>query len=368
MKVLHVCQQDDAAGGGAVRVAVELAKRQTAHQVTAKCVFVYGGPGALGKELSGNALYLQNGNRHERMLAAWRFYRLLKAEKPDIIHHHDGVTWTHLVSRAALVGKCVGHGHLTAPAPHARWRHRLAGFVHANTYHHLFCVSESVAQSWIHRGYPKNKIDVIPNGVDTQRFTPASMGQKRDARHRFEIPEDATVFAFVGRLHNEVKRVDDFVRTVAAMSENVWGLVAGTGTDELSLRQLATELHASHRIRFVGLQDPPTPCYHASDVFLMTSCYEPFGLVVLEAAACGLPVAGFASDGGVNGLMEFIQAPILMKREPAKLGELALSLLDKPASKFAEVRESVCDHFSWDRVVGKLVHKYSEILTGHPSC
>lgn len=368
MKVLHICQQDDAAGGGAVRVAVELAMRQAARQVDAKCVFAYGGAGVFGEDLARKALYLQQGPSSHRTSAAWNLYRLLKEEKPDIIHHHDGLIWTHLVTRTASAGKCIGHGHLGAPLPTAHWKHRLAGFVHRRTYDHLFCVSEDAAESWRRSGYPANRIEVIPNGVDTEVFVPATQEQRQAARLRFDIPPEATVFGFVGRLHNEVKRVDDFIRTVAAMPESVWGLIAGAGTDEVYLRCIVEELKISHRIRFLGLQNPSAPCYHACDVFLMTSTYESFGLVVLEAAACELPVAGFKAEGGVNDLMKFIQAPILEFREPVDLGNLALSLMLKPASKFAEVRESLCENFSWDRSVDKILHRYSEILTGHPSC
>ncbi|GAA5133634.1 hypothetical protein GCM10023213_03780 [Prosthecobacter algae] len=368
MKVLHICQQDDAAGGGAVRVAVELAKRQVARQVDAKCVFAYGGAGVFGEGLAGKALYLQQGPSSHRVSAAWNLYRLLKEEKPDIIHHHDGLIWTHLVTRTASAGKCIGHGHLGTPLPTAHWKHRLAGYVHRRTYDHLFCVSEDAAQSWRRSGYPGNRIEVIPNGVDTEVFAPATEEQRQAARLRFDIPSEATVFSFVGRLHNEMKRCDDFIRTVAAMPGHVWGLIAGTGVDDLSLRQLAVELKVSDRVHFTGLLNPATACYHASDVFLMTSSYEPFGLVVLEAAACGLPVAGFKAEGGVNDLMKFIQAPILEFRDPVDLGNLALSLLLKPASKFAEIREALCENFSWDRSVDKILHTYSEILTGHPSC
>lgn len=365
MKVLHICQRDDPATGGAGRVAVELARRLPEFGIDAKCVFLYGPSGAFSVELPGRCLHLHGAPGSQIMSTARRLRKVLKKEQPDIIHHHDGLTWTHIVTNSWRKAKCVGHGHLTAPPPTASWKHRLAGWVQRRTYDQMICVSTCVAKSWQQSGFPADQIDVIPNGVDTSVFVPATTAQKKAARRHLQLPEDAQIISYVGRLHNEVKRCDDFVRTLALLPKEVWGVMAGSGPDEENLRRLAIDLGVSDRLRFAGLLNPATVCYQASDIFVMTSAYEPFGLVVLEATACGVSAIGFAADGGVTELLECVGATVLHSRSPDLMAQAVSKMLDARGSydpAGIRDRSRVCENYSWKTVVQKVAARYSALV------
>jgi len=142
-------------------------------------------------------------------------------------------------------------------------------------------------------GFDDDDVYMIPHGVNADRFYP------REETHPAVNPEKKTVL-YVGRLGAR-KGVDLALQAVAKLDNpEVEFLIAGTGRHEEYLRSLAAELKIENQIRFLGYvpsEDLPQ-LYSSSDVFVLPSKYEGFGLVVLEAAACGTPVIG-ANAGGI---------------------------------------------------------------------
>ncbi|MES2505736.1 MAG: glycosyltransferase family 4 protein [Verrucomicrobiota bacterium] len=365
MKVVHICQRDDAATGGAVRVAAELMKRLPGLGIEVRCLFVYGGPGRFAAELPGQCDYLKG--RPGRGVAAnlLALAKYLARERPDIIHHHDGLTWTHLVTVLWRPALKVGHAHLGFPRPQACFRHRLAGWMFLRAYHRLFGVSEATSQTWVQAGMPEASVSRLPNGVDVNVFKPASAAEREAARKKFGLPMEAKVVCFVGRLDTVIKGVDDYIRVIAALPSSYWGLVVGTGPDEPELQLMAAESGAGERIRFVGLQEETGPCYHASDLFLMTSRHESFGLVVLEAAACGLGVFGYEVGGGGAELLEALNIPVLKERDAAVMAERVQAWCKnahEQASVCALRREKVVSNYSWDPIAVKVAECYAAWL------
>lgn len=359
MKVLHVCQRDDPATGGAVRVAVELVRESTALGVDAKILFVYGGPGPFRDELPGRCLHLQTTGTASRWKDALAFLRCLATERPDLVHHHDGLAWTCLLSKFSGRTAIVTHGHLTAPEPGASLRHHVAGWVHALLPDHLIAVSAPVARSWQTAGTAPQRISVIPNGINASLFHPPTPQERHNARRDFGLPDEATVIAFVGRLQNEMKGCDDFLRIIAALPPSHWGLIAGSGPDESALHRLAVDLGIENRVRFAGFVHPTTPCHHASDLFLMTSSFEPFGMVVLEAAACGVRVVGLPAWGGVTDLLHDLRAPVAANREPAEIADLIRKTLDSPTSQLSP--QSVTGTYAWLKVAQAVAKTYATL-------
>lgn len=359
MRAIHLVQRDDPATGGAGRVAVELVKRLPEFGVDAKCLFLYGEPGPFAAELPGQCIHLMLRSARD----AWRGSALLRGtllrERAEVVHHHDGLTWTHLVTPLVPRVRRYGHAHLDPPGPNAPWRHRLAGFLHRRTYGRLVCISEDTRRAWVASGFPTARTVVIPNGVDTDAFTPPTGAQSLAARERLGLPPDAAVIGYCGRLHNAMKGTDDFLRVVAVLPEQVWGVLAGSGPDEDALRALAVELGVAGRVHFAGALSPALPLYHASNAFVLTSHYEPFGLVALEAVACGLPVFAFAARGGLDALLRDVGATVIGPREPRQLAAALLNFLDRecvngnpPAGNDALAR------YSWTAAARALAEDY----------
>ncbi len=156
-------------------------------------------------------------------------------------------------------------------------------------------------------GADRDRIEIVPPGVDHQVFVP---GDRTSARQALGLDPAGRVLLYVGRIQ-PLKGADLAVRALAELDDDVSLLVVGgpSGTDGRSqvvaLRKLVADLGLDHRVRFV----PPQPhdrlvaYYQAADVCLVPSRTESFGLVALEAAACGTPVVA-ADVGGLGSVVD----------------------------------------------------------------
>ncbi|WP_406061649.1 glycosyltransferase [Streptomyces sp. NBC_01077] len=158
-------------------------------------------------------------------------------------------------------------------------------------------VSPSVARRLTDWGVPADRIQVVPNGIETDRFA-FDARARRLARGILGLPEDAYVVGGVGRL-TPGKRFDRLVRAVASVPAARL-LLVGEGEQREELLRVARECGAADRVLLAGAcEDPPNAAspgpslpelLAAMDVFVSTSPDETFGLAVVEALAAGLPV------------------------------------------------------------------------------
>jgi phosphatidylinositol alpha-1,6-mannosyltransferase len=161
----------------------------------------------------------------------------------------------------------------------------------------------------------------VPPGVDPHRFRPLGRAERCAAREALGIPTDATVVAGVSRLVPR-KGFDVLLDAVSLLEVPVQVAIAGGGRDRERLGDRAEQLGLGDRVRFLGRvpdEDLPT-VYRAGDVFGML-CRERwggleaegFGIVFLEAAACGIPAVAGHSGGShealVDGETGFVVAP-----------------------------------------------------------
>ncbi|MCG5216991.1 D-inositol-3-phosphate glycosyltransferase [Streptosporangium sp. KLBMP 9127] len=169
-------------------------------------------------------------------------------------------------------------------------------------------------------GAPPGKVAVVNPGVNLSVFQPASQGA---ARHRLDLPQDAHVLLFVGRIQ-PLKAPDVLLRAAARMliedpalrSRLILAFVGGPSGNGLSRPSLLADLAESLGISDVVRLVPPAPqdeladWYRAADVTVVPSHSESFGLVALESQACGTPVVAAAVGGlrtavrgGVSGVL-----------------------------------------------------------------
>src|SRR5947209_1713606 len=182
-------------------------------------------------------------------------------------------------------------------------------------------------------GADRNRVEVLPPGVDHRLFSP---GDRVAARARLGHPGDR-VLLFVGRIQ-PLKGLDLAVRALAEIDDAVlWAVGGPSGHDgpaELErVQKLAADLGVAERLLIL----PPRPhhelvdYYRAADVCLVPSRTESFGLVALEAAACGTPVVASAV-GGLRSLVEHGRIGFLVDgRDPAVFAAYTAELLDNPS-------------------------------------
>jgi glycosyltransferase involved in cell wall biosynthesis len=142
-------------------------------------------------------------------------------------------------------------------------------------------------------GISQDRIQLMPYVVDNEWWTEnARHVDRRCVRKRWKIPEDASVILFCAKLQ-PWKRPQDLLRAFARTGiSNSFLVYAGEGALRAELESEAMELRVRERVRFLGFmnQSALPGVYCASDIMVLPSEYEPFGLVVNEAMLCGCPV------------------------------------------------------------------------------
>lgn len=175
----------------------------------------------------------------------------------------------------------------------------------------VICNSNMVKQQIVERfEIAADKLHVIYNGVDIERFSPHNkQAQRTELRHMLAIPDNIATAAFVGSGFQR-KGLSVVLKSIAAGSENCHLLVVGTDKRLQSYRRLANDLGLTERVHWLGVQQDVAPYYSAADYFFLPSLYDPFPNVVFEALASGLPVITSQQCGaaeiltdGVNGFV-----------------------------------------------------------------
>jgi D-inositol-3-phosphate glycosyltransferase len=211
------------------------------------------------------------------------------------------------------------------------------------------------------------RIEIVSPGVDHSVFAP---GDRAEARHRLRI-DAHRVLLFVGRIQ-PLKGVDLAVRCLAELDDPdstlliVGGPSGVDGEAELArIRVLVDDLGLTDRVRFV----PPQPhesladYYRAADVCLVPSRTESFGLVALEAAACGTPVVA-AAVGGLRSLVDDGHTGFLIDgRDPTDYA-LPVEMLLRETDIAAEMGVSAAARsrrYSWSITAARLRRLYGDI-------
>lgn len=230
-----------------------------------------------------------------------------------------------------------------APVAAATWLlERTVPRVYRNT--PTIAVSESTKQDLVARGLAADHIEVIPNGVDVEHYTP----------NPSSAPAERPTLLFLGRL-KKYKRVDLVLEAVAALAReglDVELLVGGDGEEHAPLRAQAERLGISDRVRLLGFVDERVKLelLRRAWVHVLTSPKEGWGITILEAAACGTP--SVASDG--PGLRESVvdgETGLLVPHGdvPALVRALAALLRDDALrTRMGQRARAWAERYSWD--------------------
>ena len=183
-------------------------------------------------------------------------------------------------------------------------------------------------------------IAVIPTGLDLDRFRPAD---RRAARAGLPVPAEAPLVLYVGRLDPEksVDRILPAFERVASTVPAAHLLLVGHGTAADRLQRLAGTLAACDRVRFLGARAHAelAQCYQAADVFLFASETETQGLVLAEAAACGLPAVAVRAPG-CEEVVRDGETGVLTKGDSMALADAVIGLLLDPERRAAMSRRA----------------------------
>ncbi|MEU9341581.1 glycosyltransferase [Streptomyces sp. NPDC048278] len=299
MKALHVIT---GLGVGGAEQQLRLLLR---HLPVSCDVVTLTNPGPVADGLAADGVRVVHlGMAGNRDLAALpRLVRLIRGGRYDLVH-------THLY-RACLYGRIAARlagVRAVVATEHSLGDSQLEGRELTSGVRALYlagerlgrstvAVSPTVAERLRRWGVPGPRIEVVPNGIDLDRFR-FDPDRRRRVRDRLGIPRDAWVVGAVGRLAPG-KRFGVLVEALARLPGDCRLLLVGGGPEEEALRSTARAAGVDGRVVFAGerpyasdrAEDPDLPALtSAMDVFASPSAEEAFGLAVVEALAAGLPV------------------------------------------------------------------------------
>ncbi|CAB4665074.1 unannotated protein [freshwater metagenome] len=315
------------------------------------------------------------------------FLRIVKDEKYDAIHSHYWISGKVAMPAAAKLRIPLIHtmhtmarvknlnlaeGESPEPMIRVQGETQVAAAAQA-----LIANTDSEAASLVslYDACP-DTVHVVNPGVDLFTFTPGT-GRKA-AREQTGTPADALVITFVGRIQPHkgpevlIRATSELVKHSPQMRPqlivNIIGGASGANTEEVErLKELATWLGIDDVIHFA----PPVPradlvhWYRAADLVCVPSYSESFGLVALEAQACGTPVVATAIGGLRTAVADGISGVLVDGHDPKAWSSVLARLLHEPQRRVLLSMGAIehASHFGWDATARGTLDIYDQVIT-----
>lgn len=222
----------------------------------------------------------------------------------------------------------------------------------------VVAVSEKIKQELIKIGVPKDRIKVILNGVDLKEF---SVGYAD--RNQLGLPEQATLALFVGDIRTPRKNLDTVLYALSQVPDLHLAIVGNV--ERSPYPQLAANLGLKERVHFLGFRHDVSEIMKAVDLFVFPSRYEPFGMVVIEAMAAGLPVITTASSG-VAEIITPNSGIVLSDSEDTQALAKALSWLANDPNlrkQMGQAARAIAEHQSWASKATSYLNLFEELIS-----
>jgi len=280
-------------------------------------------------------------------------------KKLELVHSHDwlGMYAGYIVSRHRRVPWIVTIHSLEKwrsdnPNPWVMDIEKLG--IHADK---VIAVSHEIQKELIEMGYPKNKIAVIYNGIDSQKFNAGISG--RDMKTKLGIPADKKVIFFVGRPVREkgINTLLEAYRKIQTERDDVILVLLSSGEIPNlpdGVKHINKFVREDDRIKMIAM----------ADIFVVPSLYEPFGIVTLEGMSMGKPTIG-SRTGGIAEVIEEGKSGLLF--EPSNSDQLAEKirfLLDNLNRRLKLSQGAVkrAKEFTWEKNTEKVSAIYKDLI------
>ncbi len=342
-------------------------------------------PGARDEKIAGErsrtyfiaSPLLSRTTRYRVLLRLEAVERVLEKERPDLIECGDPyqVAWKAVRSSAALGIPVVAFYHSHFPEAYIRTMRKFLG----GTVTEFFM---NFSRRYIRALYNRFERTIVPSpalgavlakwgvrnvthsdlGVDTTIFQPTPTPGE-DVRGEFNIPRDRTLLLYVGRLAQEknTHTLFDAFRLLPANHFHL--LIVGDGLQRAELSTLNSQL-ATH-LNYCSDAQRLAALYRAADLFVHPGVQETFGLVTLEAQACGTPVTGICGSY-MDRIVQTPQTHWARENTPAAL---AAAILETTEANIhhdpARMSARISAQYSWERVFARLFALYREVIANY---
>ncbi len=220
----------------------------------------------------------------------------------------------------------------------------------------VVAVSDKIAKDLLEIGVPPESIEVIVNGVDLQEFSPGVSD-----RQKWGLPDGVTLALFAGDIRIPRKNLDTVLHALVQVPD-LHLAVVGT-TEGSPYPQLAASLLLSERVHFLGFRHDVADLMKAVDFFVFPSRYEPFGLVVIEAMASGIPVITASSTGAADLVTPEAGIVLPDSDDAEALAKALLSLVsdrDK-RNKMGQAARAIAKQHSWTSMAQRYIDLFEEL-------
>lgn len=305
------------------------------------------------------------------MVALFKLFRIIGAEKPDIVHTHS--------SKAGILGRLAA----------AFWRvpvivHSPHGHIFYGYFSRIVTKFFILLERWLTKFTtkiitltqlgrddhvrlnigPPHKFAIIPCGIEypVQNPTPEVL---RSLKQQFGLNGEK-VIGWVGRLE-PIKGCDVFLEACRSIHEKYDSsakfFIVGDGSESASLRQKARHLGIEENAIFSGSRTDVPHLMHLFDVFVLSSRNEGLGRVILEAMSCSVPVVATAVGGVPEIISNDVNGKLVPTENPPALAHAMGELLTNPdtGASFAESAKNTCRHFHFQNMIFRTDQLYQEL-------
>jgi len=284
---------------------------------------------------------------------AWiQTIRYIKQSKPDVLITH--LWFSNTIGR--VVGFVTGVKDIISFEHNVydnvkTWKMFLIDRILQYVSKHIVAVSAAVKKSLLVHGIREDRIKVIVNCVDLEKFKTALPLVEINNVTDFK-------FLFVGRLINQ-KGVDILLKSFSVI-QGATLYIVGAGKEEKKLLDMSEKLNISKRVKFLGIRKDVPEIYNSVDCFILPSRFEGLGIVVLEAMAAGLPIIVSDFDAVHDIVSDGVNGVIFKNEDSDGLSQLMKKIMNDALfrKKLAIASKETSNNFSVPSHVDKLLSLY----------
>jgi glycosyltransferase involved in cell wall biosynthesis len=348
-------------------LSAALGLRERGHEVRIVSLTPLGemGARALAAGLVTESLEMPRGVPDPRGLA--RLVWLVRAWRPTVLHSH--MLHANLLARAVRLFAPVPAVVSTIHNIYEGGRLRMLGYRLTNgLVDHITIISQAAADRFIReRIVPAGLLEVVPNGVDTERYRRVAAGTREGLRRSLGL---GTEFAWlaVGRFET-AKDYPNMLRAFARVRgerPDAVLLLVGRGSLQAETEALARNLSLGNSVRFVGTREDVPEFMTVADGYVMSSAWEGMPMVLLEAGAAGLPIVTTRVGGNEEVVLDGATGFLAPSGNDEALAAAMLRLMALPEGERRAMgsrgRDHVRQHYGLGRVVDRYEAAYREIL------
>jgi D-inositol-3-phosphate glycosyltransferase len=307
---------------------------------------------------------------------AVRLWRSFRADPPDLVHAHFWMSGRAALAAARPLGIPVvqtfhalgvvkrRHQGARDTSPPTRLREEA---VLAREADRIVATCSDEVFELVRMGADLRRVAVVPCGVDLRLFRPDGPAAPRSpGRHRLLVVSRLVERKGIGNAITALAQVPDAELVVAGGPP---AAELGSDPEARRLTALAERAGVAGRVRLlgrVGRGELPA-LYRSADLVVNVPWYEPFGIVPLEAMACGVPVVASAVGGLVDSVVDGVTGAHVPPRRPKLLASAVAELLADPgrrAALGAAGARRARRRYGWDRIAGSTMEVYAGLLAG----